>query len=46
MLDLDDYNTVIVLTSYGYLQDGRLFQYNESHHHPEEFEYMDIAKRR
>lgn len=45
-LDLGDYNTVIVVTSYGYLQDGRLFQYNESHHHPEEFAYMDIAKRK
>lgn len=44
-LDLEDYNMVVVVKSYTYLDDVSLFQYTESRHRPDKFRFVDFARR-
>lgn len=45
LMDLQDYDLVIVVRSYTYLEDLTLFQYTESRHRPDKFKFVDFAKR-
>ncbi|HSH36153.1 UTRA domain-containing protein, partial [Schnuerera sp.] len=45
-LDLEDYNMVVVVKSYTYLDDMSLFQYTESRHRPDKFRFVDFARRK
>ncbi len=44
-LDLNEYDTVVVVRSYTYLEDTNLFQYTESRHRPDKFVFVDFARR-
>lgn len=44
-LDLEDYNMIVVVKSYTYLDDVSLFQYTESRHRPDKFRFIDFARR-
>ncbi|EOD01213.1 trehalose operon repressor [Caldisalinibacter kiritimatiensis] len=45
-LDLENYNMVVVVKNYTYLDDASLFQYGESRHRPDRFKFVDFARRR
>lgn len=45
-LDLNGYDCVVLVKSYSYLEDGRLFQYTESRHRPDKFRFVEFARRR
>lgn len=45
-LDLEDFNMVVVVKSYTYLDDTSLFQYTESRHRPDKFRFVDFARRK
>ncbi|GAE37014.1 trehalose operon repressor [Halalkalibacter akibai] len=45
LLDLNDYNMVVVVKSHVYLDDVTLFQYTESRHRPDKFRFVDFARR-
>lgn len=45
-LDLKEYNLVAVVKNYVHLHDGTLFEYTESRHRPDRFEFIDFARRR
>ena len=44
-LDMNNFDMVIVVKSYTYLDDNRLFQYTESRHRPDKFMFVDFARR-
>lgn len=44
-LDLEEYDMVVVVKSYTYLDDATLFQYTESRHRPDKFKFVDFARR-
>lgn len=44
-LDLNDFDMVVVIKSYTYLDDASLFQYTESRHRPDKFIFVDFARR-
>ncbi|WDV45356.1 trehalose operon repressor [Clostridiaceae bacterium M8S5] len=44
-LELEDYEMVVVVRSYVYLEDISLFQYGESRHRPDKFKFVDFARR-
>ncbi|TGB02761.1 trehalose operon repressor [Halobacillus salinus] len=44
-LDLLDHEQVVVIRSYVYLADATLFQYTESRHRPDKFQFVDFARR-
>ena len=44
-LDLKEYDMVVVVKSYTYLDDATLFQYTESRHRPDKFKFVDFARR-
>ncbi|UOR11060.1 trehalose operon repressor [Halobacillus amylolyticus] len=44
-LDLDNHSQVAVIRSYVYLADATLFQYTESRHRPDKFQFVDFARR-
>lgn len=44
-LDLKDYNHVVVVKNYVYLEDASLFQYTESRHRLDKFRFVDFARR-
>lgn len=44
-LDLEDYNNIVVVRNYVYLDDTSLFQYTESRHRPDKFRFVDFARR-
>lgn len=46
LLDMNHYNMIVVVKSYTYLEDTRLFQYTESRHRPDKFKFIDFAKRK
>lgn len=46
LLDLKDFNMVVVVKSYTYLSDASLFQYTESRHRPDKFKFVDFARRK
>ncbi|HLR34589.1 MAG TPA: trehalose operon repressor [Tissierellales bacterium] len=45
-LDLEDYDMIVVVKSYTYLDDASLFQYTESRHRPDKFRFVDFARRK
>ena len=45
LLDLADHSNVVVIKSKVYLEDTRLFQYTESRHRPDKFQFVDFARR-
>lgn len=45
LLDLKNYDMVVVVKSHTYLDDARLFQYTESRHRPDKFRFVDFARR-
>ncbi|WP_173918416.1 trehalose operon repressor [Halobacillus sp. Marseille-Q1614] len=44
-LDVKDHSQVVVIRSYVYLADATLFQYTESRHRPDKFQFVDFARR-
>ncbi|MGI8313545.1 trehalose operon repressor [Halobacillus mangrovi] len=44
-LDLNDHRQVVVIRSYVYLADATLFQFTESRHRPDKFQFVDFARR-
>lgn len=44
-MDLNQYDMVVCVRSYVYLEGGTLFQYTESRHRPDKFIFTDFAKR-
>lgn len=45
LLDMKNYDMVVVVKSYAYLEGGGLFQYTESRHRPDKFKFIDYAYR-
>ncbi|WP_433744828.1 trehalose operon repressor [Falsibacillus pallidus] len=45
-LDLADYDHVVVVKNYVYLDDATLFQYTESRHRLDKFRFVDFARRK
>ncbi len=46
LLDMGDYNMVVVVKSHTYLENNTLFQCTESRHRPDKFRFVDQAKRK
>ncbi|MFC4735118.1 trehalose operon repressor [Bacillus daqingensis] len=44
-LDLEGYDTVVVVKNFVYFDDASLFQYTESRHRPDKFKFVDFARR-
>lgn len=44
-LDMKDFDMVVVVKSFTYLEGGYLFQYTESRHRPDKFKFIDYAYR-
>lgn len=45
-LDMKEFDFLICIKSYVYLEDATLFQYTISKHRPDKFRFVDFAKRR
>ncbi len=45
-LDVNGYDTIVVVKSFTYLENGSLFQYTESRHRPDRFRFVDFARRK
>ncbi len=45
MLDMKDFELVVSIKSYVYLDDATLFQFTESRHRPDKFRFIDFARR-
>jgi len=45
VLDLGEYNVVVLVTSYCYLEDATLFRYTGARHQPDKFRFVDFARR-
>lgn len=45
LLDMKDFNMVVVVKSFTYLEGGHLFQYTEARHRPDKFKFIDYAYR-
>lgn len=45
LLDLLDYDFLVCVKSYCYLDDATLFQYTESKHRPDKFRFVEFARR-
>lgn len=46
LLDMADYDMVVVVKSHTYLENNTLFQCTESRHRPDKFRFVDLAKRK
>ncbi|MBR3215040.1 MAG: UTRA domain-containing protein, partial [Exiguobacterium sp.] len=44
-LDLHDYEYVIVITNDTFLYEGQQFEYTESRHRLDKFQFSDVARR-
>ncbi|WP_027417185.1 trehalose operon repressor [Aneurinibacillus terranovensis] len=44
-LDVEGYQSMVVVKNYVYLDDATLFQYTESRHRPDKFRFVDFARR-
>ncbi|WLD95241.1 trehalose operon repressor [Alkalihalobacillus sp. AL-G] len=44
-LDLKDYEQLVLVKNFVYLEDARLFQYTESRHRLDKFRFVDFARR-
>lgn len=45
LLDMKDFNMIVNVESYAYLDDARIFQYTSSRHRPDKFRFIDFARR-
>lgn len=45
LLDMLDYDLLVCVKSYTYLEDATLFQYTVSKHRPDKFRFVDFARR-
>lgn len=45
ILDMGDYDLLVCVKSYTYLDDGKLFEYTISKHRPDKFRFVDFARR-
>ncbi|WP_434302941.1 trehalose operon repressor [Clostridium botulinum] len=45
-LDFENYNMIVVVKNYIYLDDMNLFQYTESRHRPDRFKFVEFARRK
>jgi GntR family transcriptional regulator, trehalose operon transcriptional repressor len=45
-LDFENYDMIVVVKNYIYLEDTSLFQYTESRHRPDKFRFVDFARRK
>ncbi|MDF2884042.1 MAG: treR [Clostridiaceae bacterium] len=45
-LNMQSYDFVVVVKNFVYLNDGTQFEYTESRHRPDRFEFSDFARRR
>ncbi|MFB5663348.1 trehalose operon repressor [Alteribacillus sp. HJP-4] len=45
LLDLNNYDSIVVVRNYVYLDNAVLFQYTESRHRPDKFRFVDFARR-
>lgn len=45
LLDMKDFDMLVVVRSYTYLEDATLFEYTESRHRPDKFRFLDFARR-
>lgn len=45
LLDMKDYDLLVCVKSYTYLEDATLFQYTISKHRPDKFRFVDFARR-
>lgn len=45
LLDLNNFDFLVCVKSYTYLEDATLFQYTISKHRPDKFRFVDFAKR-
>lgn len=45
LLDMGDFDLLVSVKSYTYLDDGRLFEYTISKHRPDKFRFVDFARR-
>ena len=45
LLDLQDYDLLVCVKSYSYLDDATLFEYTISKHRPDKFRFVDFARR-
>ena len=46
LLDIKNYDMIVVVKSYTYLEDSTLFQFTESRHRPDKFKFVDFARRK
>lgn len=44
-LDMKEFDMIVVIKSFTYLDDTSLFQYTESRHRPDKFKFVDFARR-
>lgn len=45
LLDMKEFDLLVCVKSYTYLNDGRLFEYTISKHRPDKFRFVDFARR-
>lgn len=45
LLDMKQYEMIVSVKSFTYLEDATLFQYTESRHRPDKFQFIDFARR-
>lgn len=45
LLDMKGFDMVVIVKSFTYLEDATLFQYTESRHRPDKFQFIDFARR-
>ena len=45
LLDMHEYDLLVCVKSYTYLEDASLFQYTISKHRPDKFRFVDFARR-
>lgn len=45
VLDMKQFDMVVSIKSFTYLEDATLFQYTESRHRPDKFQFIDFARR-
>ena len=45
LLDMKDYDLLVCVRSFTYLEDATLFEYTVSKHRPDKFRFVDFARR-
>ncbi len=44
-LDMEGFNAIVIVKNYIFFDDATLFQYTESRHRPDKFQFVDFARR-